>query len=83
MDSFSLENWLNTLRRLTLRGFKPAGGADVGVIVTDGVIVRFGPVRGKPELFVRNGPPGVNVAPPGKEDLGGGSIEFVRPDDKG
>lgn len=62
-----------------MRGFIPAGGADVGVIVTDGVIVRLGPVRGRPELFRNGGPPGVSVAPPGKEDLGGGRTAFVRP----
>lgn len=74
-------NWFNTLLRLTLRGLTPAGGAVVGVIVTDGVIVRFGPVRGRPELLRIGGPPGVKVAPPGKEDLGGGRTAFVRPDD--
>lgn len=68
---------MNTLQ-LTLRAFIPDGGAVVGVIVTDGVIVKFDPVRGKILLFRSDDdPPGVKVAPPGREDRGGG-----RPDDE-
>lgn len=64
--------WMNTLQ-LTLRGFIPDGGAVVGVIVTDGVIVRFDPVLGR-ILLLRSDddPPGVRVAPPGKDERGGG-----------
>lgn len=65
--------WVNTLQ-LTLRGFIPDGGAVVGVIVTDGVIVRLDPVLGIILLLrSEDDPPAVRVAPPGKEDLGGGS----------
>lgn len=67
----------------TLRGLIPDGGADVGVIVTDGVMVRFEPVRGNIEL-VRSAAdellPAVRVAPPGSDDRGGGRIVvFDRP----
>lgn len=68
--------WVNTLQ-LTLRGLIPDGGAVVGVIVTDGVIVRLDPVLGRILLLrSEDDPPAVRVAPPGKDDLGGG-----RPDD--
>lgn len=68
--------WVYTLQ-LTLRGFIPDGGAVVGVIVTDGVIVRLDPVL--PSILLlrsEDDPPAVKVAPPGSDDRGGG-----RPDD--
>lgn len=66
--------------QLTFRAFIPTGGAEVGVIVTDGVIVRFDPVRDIPIFELRcDDPPGVNVAPPGNDDLGGGKTFADRP----
>lgn len=66
-----------------MRDFEPTGGALVGVIVTDGVMVRFDPVRPEwipvtppppiPEDDLCGGP-GVNVAPPGNEERIGGYI---------
>lgn len=70
--------------QLTFRCFDPTGGADVGVIVTDGVIVKFELVLDDPPNDVRSGgPPGVNVAPPGNDERGGGvnTELFGRPGD--
>lgn len=61
------------------------GGADVGVMVTDGVMVRFGRlVRGgstldRWELFVAGVMvvPAANVAPAPSDVLGGGSNELL------
>lgn len=50
---------------------EPDDGADVGVIVTDGVMVKFDPVRVCPNEL-RGGPPAVSVAPPGNDDRVGG-----------
>lgn len=67
-----------------MRDFEPTGGALVGVIVTDGVMVRFDPVLPEwmPPLVLlppipddercNDGGPGVSVAPPGKEERIGG-----------
>lgn len=72
-----------------MRAFRLDGGADVGVMVTEGVIVRFGRfVRGgntldRCELFVAGVMvvPAARVAPAAaaSEDLGGGSIEWLLP----
>lgn len=51
------------------------------MIVTDGVIVKFEPVLMDP-MLLRDIPPAVKVAPPGKDDVerdGGGNTEFGRP----
>lgn len=54
---------------LTLRCFELTDGADVGVMVTDGVIVKLEPVLDWPyDDRCEGGPPGVNVAPPGNDD---------------
>lgn len=62
--------------------FAPTDGADVGVIVTDGVIVKFEPVRDWPYGDrCDGGAPAVNVAPPGRDERVGCGITFklVRP----
>lgn len=48
--------------QLTLRDFEPTGGALVGVIVTDGVMVRFDPVL--PEWMPALPPPPPPLDPP-------------------
>ena len=73
-----MENILNTLQ-LTFRGFDPAGGADVGVIVTDGVMVKFELVLECPNELRWGGPPGISVAPPGNDERGGGNKFCARP----
>ena len=67
----------------------PEGGAVVGVMVTDGVMVRFGKlVRGGSTLdderwdveFVEAVElrfPAVRVAPPGSDERGGGRMEIL------
>lgn len=62
----------------TLRCLMLLEGAFVGVIVTDGVIVRFDPVRVSPIGSRWPGLLGVKVAPPGSEGcLAGGLVTGV------
>lgn len=60
----------------------PTDGAEVGVIVTDGVIVKFEPVLDWPYgERCDGGAPAVKVAPPGSDERVGCGITFklVRP----
>lgn len=52
-------------------------GAFVGVIVTEGVMVRLEPVRVRPIGRRWPGVLGVKVAPPGKDGLAGGLVTGV------
>lgn len=67
-----------------MRAFRLEGGAEVGVMVTDGVMVRFGRlVRGgnaldrcEAEVAGVMVVPAANVAPAGRELRGGGRMEL-------